>query len=63
MQKQVSKPTQEKAELPVEVEGSDSVKRGAELADALDELLDEIDAVLEENAETFVKQYVQRGGE
>lgn len=28
-----------------------------------DELLDEIDALLEENAATFVEQYVQRGGE
>ena len=29
----------------------------------LDELLDEVDAVLEENAEEFVKAYVQKGGE
>lgn len=29
----------------------------------LDALLDEIDEVLEENAEAFVKGYVQRGGE
>ena len=29
----------------------------------LDELLDEIDSVLEENAEEFVKNYVQKGGE
>lgn len=28
-----------------------------------DELLDEIDALLEENAEQFVKEYVQRGGQ
>lgn len=28
-----------------------------------DELLDEIDALLEENAEEFVKNYQQRGGE
>lgn len=31
--------------------------------DDLDRLLDEIDDVLEENAEEFVKGYVQRGGE
>ena len=30
---------------------------------ATDELLDEIDALLEENAEEFVKAYVQQGGE
>jgi ubiquitin-like protein Pup len=36
---------------------------GARLNDALDRLIDEIDDVLEENAEAFVKGYVQRGGE
>jgi ubiquitin-like protein Pup len=29
----------------------------------MDSLIDEIDEVLEENAEEFVKNYVQRGGE
>ena len=29
----------------------------------LDDLLDDIDAVLEENAEEFVAAFVQRGGE
>ena len=29
----------------------------------LDELLAEVDGVLEENAEEFVDQYVQKGGE
>ncbi len=29
----------------------------------MDELLDEIDSVLEENAEEFVRAYVQKGGE
>lgn len=29
----------------------------------LDDLLDEIDTVLEENAEEFVRGYVQKGGE
>ncbi len=29
----------------------------------VDDLLDEIDDVLEENAEEFVKNYVQKGGE
>lgn len=29
----------------------------------LDELLDEIDQVLEENAEEFVRNYIQKGGE
>ncbi len=29
----------------------------------IDDLLEEIDSVLEENAEEFVKNYVQKGGE
>lgn len=29
----------------------------------LDEILDEIDSVLEENAETFVTGFIQKGGE
>ncbi len=29
----------------------------------LDDLLDEIDEVLEENAEEFVRNYVQKGGQ
>jgi len=36
---------------------------GGELAERIDGLLDEIDAVLEENAEEFVKNYVQKGGQ
>jgi prokaryotic ubiquitin-like protein Pup len=36
---------------------------GARSNDALDQLIDEIDNVLEENAEVFVKSYVQRGGQ
>jgi len=33
------------------------------LLDGVDELLDEIDGVLEENAEEFVRGYVQKGGQ
>jgi ubiquitin-like protein Pup len=33
------------------------------LKEEMDALVDEIDEVLEENAEEFVKNYVQRGGE
>ncbi len=39
------------------------VNRGEEVAEKIDDLLDEIDSVLEENAEEFVKNYVQKGGQ
>ena len=38
-------------------------KKGEALKEEMDSLVDEIDEVLEENAEEFVKNYVQRGGE
>lgn len=37
--------------------------QGEKLKAELDDLLDEIDEVLETNAEDFVKSYVQKGGE
>jgi ubiquitin-like protein Pup len=43
--------------------GKKLAKKGEELKEDMDNLVDEIDAVLEENAEEFVKNYVQRGGE
>jgi len=36
---------------------------GEKLKAELDDLLDEIDEVLETNAEEFVKSYVQKGGQ
>ena len=38
-------------------------EKGEKLKAELDDLLDEIDEVLEENAEDFVRSYVQKGGE
>ena len=38
-------------------------KKGEEISGKLDDLLDEIDEILEENAEEFVKGYIQRGGQ
>jgi len=37
--------------------------KGEKLKAELDDLLDEIDEVLEANAEDFVKSYVQKGGQ
>jgi ubiquitin-like protein Pup len=38
-------------------------ERGEKLKADLDDLLDEIDEVLEDNAEEFVRNYVQKGGQ
>ncbi len=38
-------------------------ERHEKLADDVDSILDDIDDVLEANAEDFVKSYVQKGGE
>lgn len=46
-----------------ETEKVDPAKADTKLKDELDDLLDEIDSVLEVNAEEFVKNYVQKGGE
>lgn len=35
----------------------------SEAVEGVDDLLDEIDDVLEENAEEFVRSYVQKGGQ
>lgn len=52
------KSTEEAASLEV-----DSPVNTSELSSDLDDLLDEIDQVLESNAEEFVKSYVQKGGQ
>ncbi|HEX9991885.1 MAG TPA: ubiquitin-like protein Pup [Acidimicrobiales bacterium] len=45
------------------VEAPASSETGEKLKAELDDLLDEIDEVLESNAEDFVRGYVQKGGE
>ena len=39
------------------------IETGKKLQGDIDQLVDEIDEVLEENASEFVKNYVQKGGE
>ena len=39
------------------------VETGKKLKEDIDNLVDEIDEVLEQNAAEFVKNYVQKGGE
>ena len=45
------------------VSSETSSQQGEKLKAELDDLLDEIDDVLESNAEDFVKSYIQKGGE
>jgi ubiquitin-like protein Pup len=42
---------------------SDVQERVEALSDDVDDILDEIDSVLEANAEEFVRGYVQKGGQ
>ncbi len=59
---QVRKPTRERESAP-EAEAPVASKQGEKIKAELDDLLDEIDEVLETNAEEFVKSYVQKGGQ
>jgi prokaryotic ubiquitin-like protein Pup len=52
----------ERATETEEVEAAPG-KQAEALKEELDDLLDEIDSVLESNAEEFVRSYVQKGGE
>ena len=62
--------TQDREQKPAknqETEATEEIAATQEQAatdlDALDDLLDEIDSVLEENAEEFVRNYIQKGGQ
>ena len=46
-----------------ETASTDVQERHEKLNDDVDSILDEIDDVLEENAEEFVRSYIQKGGE
>ncbi|GIH76906.1 ubiquitin-like protein Pup [Planobispora longispora] len=61
-QKQTGRTDREVEETAVE-ESADVQERHEKLTDDVDAILDEIDEVLEENAEEFVRSYVQKGGE
>jgi len=61
-QRQTPRRTEEVEET--EAASTEEVKeRHEKLADDVDAILDEIDEVLEENAEEFVRSYVQKGGQ
>lgn len=50
-------------ETPFPEKEEPKAKPAEELKGDIDELLDEIDDVLETNAEDFVRSYVQKGGQ
>ena len=50
-------------EVDAVVEAPPVTETGEKLKADIDDLLDEIDEVLESNAEDFVRSYVQKGGE
>jgi ubiquitin-like protein Pup len=50
-------------DLVDESTSSDLKERQEKLNEDVDAILDEIDEVLEENAEEFVRSYIQKGGE
>jgi ubiquitin-like protein Pup len=57
------KPARKEREEVVEEEVAAPSERGEKLKEDIDDLLDEIDSVLEDNAEEFVRSYVQKGGQ
>jgi len=61
-QEQVRKPTADRSEVEVQQPAA-KTEAGDRLKAELDDLLDEIDEVLETNAEDFVRSFVQKGGQ
>ena len=61
-QKQTGR-TDKEVEETAPAETSDVQERHEKLSDDVDAILDEIDEVLESNAEEFVRGFVQKGGQ
>jgi ubiquitin-like protein Pup len=59
---QIRKPAPAKKDAEIE-EAPATSEKGEKIKAELDDLLDEIDGVLETNAEEFVRAYVQKGGQ
>jgi prokaryotic ubiquitin-like protein Pup len=53
----------ESDDAPVDFAKAESAASSQKLVGEMDEILDEIDSIIEKNAEEFVAQYVQKGGE
>ncbi len=59
---QIKKPAPQREQTEVE-DAPAASEQAEELKAELEDLLDEIDEVLETNAEDFVKSYIQKGGQ
>jgi prokaryotic ubiquitin-like protein Pup len=61
-QSRAQRPSDEVTEVEAETT-SDVAERHEKLTEDVDAILDEIDDVLETNAEDFVRSFVQKGGQ
>jgi ubiquitin-like protein Pup len=61
-QQKATRTREENEEVEASVD-SEVAERHKEMTEDIDAILDEIDEVLEENSEEFVRQYVQKGGQ
>ncbi|WP_031515113.1 ubiquitin-like protein Pup [Streptomyces sp. NRRL F-5123] len=63
-QQKATRSTDEVEEVQEDTKSADDLKeRHEKLSNDVDSVLDEIDDVLEENAEDFVRSFVQKGGQ
>jgi prokaryotic ubiquitin-like protein Pup len=60
---QKKKPAPQRHDDEVVEDAPAKSEQGEKIKAELDDLLDEIDSVLEESAEEFVRSYVQKGGQ
>ncbi|HVE25566.1 MAG TPA: ubiquitin-like protein Pup [Sporichthya sp.] len=58
-----SRKSEQTEEAPAAQDSTDLQERHEKLTDDVESMLDEIDEVLEENAEEFVRSFVQKGGQ
>lgn len=58
-----TRPRKQEDEVEEVEANSDLAERHEKLTEDVDAILDEIDDVLESNAEDFVRSFVQKGGE
>jgi ubiquitin-like protein Pup len=62
-QRQTRRTTEVEEPAPDSGDGAAATERKEKLDDDVDAILDEIDEVLESNAEDFVRSFVQKGGQ